>query len=75
MIAQYDPNGLLDEVSDMLNVKNDAALSRALGVTPAIISKARHHVQRIGPSLLVKCHEAAGISFPAIRAYVPAVVA
>lgn len=74
-MTQYDPNGLLDEVSDMLNVKNDAALSRALNVAPPVISKLRHGHLKFGYTMLGKCHEAAGISFPAMRAYVPAVAA
>ena len=38
----YDPNRLLDTLIRHLNLKNDAALSRALEVAPPVISKIRH---------------------------------
>lgn len=74
-MTQYDPNGLLDEVAILLGTKNDAALSRALGVAPPVLSKIRHGRLNFGPSLMVKCHETAGNSFPTMRGYVPAVAA
>ena len=39
--AQYDPNQLLDALLKRLNLKNDAALSRALGVARPVIASIR----------------------------------
>lgn len=44
----YDPNRLLDTLIVHLNLKNDAALSRALEVAPPVISKIRHNRLPVG---------------------------
>jgi hypothetical protein len=36
--GKYSPNYLLDFVIDKLNLKNDAALARTLGITPPALS-------------------------------------
>ncbi len=38
----YDPDRLLASLISRLSLKNDAALSRALEVSPPVISKIRH---------------------------------
>ena len=38
----YDPDRLLATLISKLSLKNDAALSRALEVSPPVISKIRH---------------------------------
>jgi|JI10StandDraft_1071094.scaffolds.fasta_scaffold354029_2 hypothetical protein len=65
---QYDPNTLLDTLIKTLGIKNDAALSRALEVAPPVISKIRHKILPVGPSLLIRMHEESGISIKEIRA-------
>ncbi|MBB5198738.1 hypothetical protein HNR39_000548 [Glaciimonas immobilis] len=42
IMATYDPAQLLDAVIQKLHLKNDAALSRSLEISPPIISKIRH---------------------------------
>jgi hypothetical protein len=69
-MSEYDPNGLLDEVSRKLGVKNDAALSRAFDVAPPVVSKLRHQRMNVGPSIILKCHEIAGLSLPTIRSFI-----
>jgi hypothetical protein len=64
----YDPNPLLDTVTEHLNVKNDAALSRALAIAPPIISKIRHRKMVVGPALLIRMHEITHISIKELRA-------
>ncbi|MFZ6800520.1 hypothetical protein [Undibacterium sp. Di24W] len=64
---QYDPNTLLDTLIKTLGIKNDAALSRALEVAPPVISKIRHKILPVGPSLLIRMHEESGISIKEIR--------
>ncbi|MFZ6819298.1 hypothetical protein [Undibacterium sp. Ji22W] len=64
---QYDPNNLLDTLIKTLGIKNDAALSRALEVAPPVISKIRHKILPVGPSLLIRMHEESGLSIREIR--------
>ena len=64
---QYDPNTLLDTLIKTLGIKNDAALSRALEVAPPVISKIRHKILPVGPSLLIRMHEESGLSIREIR--------
>lgn len=67
--VEYNPNGLLDEATNLLGLKNDAALSRAFDVAPPVISKIRHHRLPVGASFMIKCHEIAGMTFQQIRSY------
>lgn len=64
---QYDPNKLLDNVIQRLNLKNDASLSRLLEVAPPVISKIRHNRLPVGASLLVRIHEVTGLSIKELR--------
>ncbi len=65
--AAYDPNHLLDSLRDKLNLKNDAALSRALEVAPPVISKIRHRRLPVGASLLIRMHEVSDLSIRDLR--------
>lgn len=64
-------NALLDLVIETMGLRSDAALGRLLDVAPPVISKVRHGVLPIGQGMLIRCHERAGLSFPAMRVYVP----
>ena len=50
----------LDALIDTLDLKNDAALSRTLGVAPPVISKIRHNTLPIGASLQIKILDITG---------------
>jgi len=63
----YDPNNLLGSLIRKLNLKNDAALSRALEVAPPVISKIRHRRLPVGASLLIRMHEVCGLSIKELR--------
>lgn len=65
--ANYNPNLLLDELQQRLQLKNDAALSRALEVAPPVISKIRHRRLPVGASLLIRMHEVSDISIRDLR--------
>jgi plasmid maintenance system antidote protein VapI len=65
--AVYNPNYLLDELIKRLNLKNDAALSRALEVAPPVISKIRHNTLPIGATILIRMHEISEISIRELR--------
>ncbi len=68
--TKYDPNGLIDAVSALLDAKNDAELSRKLKVQPPVLSNLRHHRLMVGATFMIKCHEIGTMSFPEIRAFV-----
>lgn len=63
-----DANILLDALIDKLNLKNDAALSRALEVAPPVISKLRHGALPIGPTMLIRMHEISDLNIRDMRA-------
>jgi hypothetical protein len=65
--ASYDPNNLLDSLIEKLNLKNDAALSRALEVAPPVISKIRHRRLPVGASLLIRMHEVSDLTIRELR--------
>jgi plasmid maintenance system antidote protein VapI len=65
--VQYDPNHLLATLIEKLNLKNDAALSRALEVAPPVISKIRHRRLPVGASLLIRMHEVCDLSIKDLR--------
>jgi hypothetical protein len=63
----YDPNHLLDVLIERLNLKNDAALCRALEVAPPVISKIRHRTLPVGASMLIRMHEVSQLSVRELR--------
>ena len=65
--VNYDPNNLLDALIEKLNLKNAAALSRALEVAPPVISKIRHRRLPVGASLLIRMHEVSDLSIKELR--------
>jgi hypothetical protein len=65
--STYDPDNLVDSLIHVLRLKNDAALSRALEVAPPVISKIRHRRLPVGASLLIRMHEATGLSIRDLR--------
>lgn len=65
--VKIDPNHLLDALLQKLNLKNDAALSRALEVSPPMISKIRHRKLPVGASLLIRMHEVSDLSIKELR--------
>ncbi len=63
----YDPNKVLDAIIEKLNLKNDAALSRALEVAPPVISKIRHRTLPIGATILLRMHEVSEFSIRELK--------
>lgn len=66
--VNYNPDNLLASIIGKLNLKNDAALSRALEVAPPVISKIRHRRLPVGASLLIRMHEVTDLSIQELRA-------
>lgn len=63
----YDPNRLFDSVIEHMHLASDAALARALEVTPPVISKMRHRRIPIGASILIRLHEESGLNIKELR--------
>lgn len=63
----YNPNRVLDAIIEKLQLKNDAALSRALEVAPPVISKIRHNTLPIGATILIRMHEISDFSIRELR--------
>lgn len=53
----YNPDRLLDAMLKTMALKNDAALSRRLGVKPPVISKIRHRRTPVSADMLIRLHE------------------
>ena len=50
-------NDVLDRLVEKLDLKNDAALARAMEVAPPVISKMRHARLAFGDVCIIKAHE------------------
>ena len=61
-------NSFFDKVIEETKLKNDAALSRALGVAPPVVSKTRAGVLGMTPMMLLRFHDAFNVSVAAMRA-------
>lgn len=66
---QGDPNRLLDFVIDILGLRNDAALARALGVPPPVISKLRHRTLPLGATIMLRIHEETEVKIRELKSY------
>jgi transcriptional regulator with XRE-family HTH domain len=64
---KYSPNYLPDFVIARLDLKNDAALARKLGITPPALSRIRHGKFPIGATLLIAMHEETGMKVRELR--------
>lgn len=62
-------NRLLDFVIDKLELRNDAALARLLGVPPPVISKLRHNTLPLGATIMLRIHEETGLKIRELRSY------
>ena len=72
MSKKQDANKFLDTLIEKLNLKNDAALARALDMGPPVISKIRHGVHGIGATLLLRAHELTELPIREIRTWAEA---
>jgi len=59
--AAYDPNNLLDKLSENLNVADDTELANTLELSRPIIGKIRLGKMRVGSSILLRMQELSGI--------------
>jgi hypothetical protein len=64
----YDPNQLLDKLSENLNVADDAELAHALELSRPIIGKIRLGKMRVGGTILLRMQELSGIPIQKLKA-------
>jgi plasmid maintenance system antidote protein VapI len=62
------PHRLLDALIEKMNLENDTALAKMLGVNPPTISKLRNGKLPIGASMLIRMHETTDIPIRELRA-------
>lgn len=66
-LASYSPENFLNRVLNAMNLKNDAALARALEVTPAVVSRVRNKKAPVSANLLLVIHDISEIAIPELR--------
>lgn len=64
----HNHNKFLDTLILTMSIKNDAALSRVLEVSPPVISKIRNGFLPVGATLLISAHEESGLSIKEMKA-------
>lgn len=67
MLTDYDPNRLLDTLTQHLGVKNDKALSQKLKMNKSLVAGIRQKRLPVAASLMIGMHEATGISIPELK--------
>ncbi|NHZ66020.1 hypothetical protein [Massilia genomosp. 1] len=65
----YNVGMLLDAVMAKLGVKNDAALSRELGVSPTNVSNIRNLKVALSAAMMIRIHDVADMSITTIRSF------
>lgn len=60
-------DALLDRVISHMNLKNDAAVSRLLGVPPPVVSKTRSGKIGLGAVMILNIHESTGLPIKEIK--------
>lgn len=60
---------LLDYLIAQHQLKNDAALSRLLGIAPPVISKIRYNRLGISAAIMIIIHEKCSMSIAAIKEF------
>jgi plasmid maintenance system antidote protein VapI len=66
--APQNVHYFLDSLLEKMKLKNDAALARFIEVAPPVISKLRHLILPVSARLLIKLHDASGLSIAELRA-------
>lgn len=63
----YTPANLLDELIVLLGLKNDAALAKALEISPVIVSKVRSQKLEVSAGILLRMHDVVGLPVDELR--------
>lgn len=62
------PNLVFNHVMEKLELKNDVALSKKIGISTPTISKIRSGTQKMSDGILLKIYEGSGIEVSVLRA-------
>ena len=62
-----DATALVERLLTYLGLRNDACLARELGVPPFMISKLRKSGSVVDTDMLIRMHEASGLSISELR--------
>ena len=65
--VSFVSNKLLDTLIAHMQLKNDAHLSRRLGVPPPVVSQMRHRKLTVGATMLLRMHEESGLSIADLK--------
>lgn len=66
-LENYDPGRLLDALIFHLQLKNDSALAKLLGIRPQRVSKIRRRVNPVSAALLIRMSEITAFSVNDLR--------
>jgi hypothetical protein len=66
-LGSYDTNHLIDTILDHLDLPDDAALAKAMGVDPQILADLRSMRREVDAAMLILCHKMTGISINGLR--------
>lgn len=69
MIREKRPHKLLDKIKELYNLKTDAALANLLDSDAPYISKVRSGKLRNSPELILRVHDATGLSIAEIKSF------
>lgn len=65
--ADEKPNQLIDRLLEVKQLRNDAELCRILQVSPPVISKIRNGRLNVSAALMIRMHDALGLSINELR--------
>jgi len=60
-------SGMLDKMKEVMQLKNDAALARAMDLAPPVVSKLRNGVLPFGSNYVIRAHELTGLPVREIK--------
>ena len=66
-VTLFHPGNLLDSLTKILGLKNDAALARALEVSAPVLSKIRHRTLAVSGAVLIRMQEVSDLSISDLR--------
>ncbi|MGX9729982.1 transcriptional regulator [Janthinobacterium sp. NFX145] len=69
-VHTHDAAALVERLLAYMGLRNDACLARELGVPPFAISKLRRGNAALDTDMLIRMHEASGLSIGELRALI-----
>ncbi|PHV22485.1 hypothetical protein CSQ92_05330 [Janthinobacterium sp. BJB446] len=69
-VHTHDSTALVERLLTYMGLRNDACLARELGVPPYAVSKLRTGSSAVDTDMLIRMHEASGLSIGELRALI-----